>query len=389
MKKVIALAANYGYLDKAETTLKSIFKHTPNAEVYLANMDIPQEWFVAINEKLSTIDCKLYDLKIDINELEIGKVNHDHINDYSYVRIYLPRLIKADRILYLDSDIIVNGDLNPFLELEIAEPYALAMTLDIKYMEAYSSGVMLIDCARWQQYQLEEACRQIIRQEIQITNGDQTVINLACRDYVQELPTYYNNQVGYDMISSYGRMKPPFEELLDDQALITHFLTPDKPWNLLSFGRQRELWWTYRNLEWSEVVSKSEVEVKRSTRPKILIFTRTDQLGPIEQLITAIPEAEFIIAAFTEVSNKIKRLLQYPNVWVQYATTMERLLATAQTAQLFLDLSDPIDEGIQSQLQALGKPFLAISRPNYVNERVEIIDTPTLMIEKIRSELFE
>ncbi|CAI3417150.1 MAG: hypothetical protein SOR80_05385 [Enterococcus cecorum] len=81
MKKVIALAANYGYLDKAETTLKSIFKHTPNAEVYLANMDIPQEWFVAINEKLSTIDCKLYDLKIDINELEIGKVNHDHIND--------------------------------------------------------------------------------------------------------------------------------------------------------------------------------------------------------------------------------------------------------------------------------------------------------------------
>ncbi|CAI3417088.1 Glycosyltransferase GlyE [Enterococcus cecorum] len=154
----------------------------------------------------------------------------------------MPRLIKSDRILYLDSDIIVNGDLNPFLELEIAEPYALAMTLDIKYMEAYSSGVILIDRARWQQYQLEEACRQIIRQEIQITNGDQTVINLACRDYVQELPTYYNNQVGYDMISSYGRMKPPFEELLDDQALITHFLTPDKPWNLLSFGRQRELW---------------------------------------------------------------------------------------------------------------------------------------------------
>ncbi|MDY2954980.1 MAG: hypothetical protein SOR80_05375 [Enterococcus cecorum] len=144
-----------------------------------------------------------------------------------------------------------------------------------------------------------------------------------------------------------------------------------------------------RNLEWSEVVSKSEVEVKRSTRPKILIFTRTDQLGPIEQLIAAIPEAEFIIAAFTEVSNKIKRLLQYPNVWVQYATTMERLLAMAQTAQLFLDLSDLIDEGVQSQLQALGKPFLAISRPNYVNERVEIIDTPTLMIEKIRSELFE
>ena len=389
MKKVIALAANYGYLDKAETTLKSIFKHTPNAEVYLANMDIPQEWFVAINEKLSTIDCKLYDLKIDINELEIGKVNHAHINDYSYVRIYLPRLIKADRILYLDSDIIVNGDLNPFLELEISEPYALAMTLDILDMKTYNSGVILFDCNRWHQMELEDACRIIIRQEKNITNGDQTVINLACADYIQELPTYYNSQVGYDMINSYGTMPMPFEDLLDKHALISHYLTPDKPWNLLSFGRQRELWWTYRNLEWSQVLSKAKIQLKKNNRPQILIFTSTDQLGPIEQLIIAIPEAEFIIAAFTHVSNKIKRLMQYPNVWVQYATTMERLLATAQTAQLFLDLSDPIDEGVQSQLQALGKPFLAISRPNYVNERVEIIDTPTLMIEKIRSELFE
>lgn len=118
-----------------------------------------------------------------------------------------------------------------------------------------------------------------------------------------------------------------------------------------------------------------------------MIFTRTDQLGPIEQLIIAIPEAEFIIAAFTEVSNKIKRLLQYPNDWVQYATTMNRLLATAQTAQLFLDLNDPIDENVQSQLQAFGKPFLAINRPGYVNARVEMIDTPESLIARIQAEL--
>lgn len=234
MRRVIALTANYGYLDKAEATLKSIFKHTPNAEVYFANMDTPQEWFIAINEKLATIGSKLYDLKIYLNELEIGKVNFEHINDYSYVSLHLPRLIEADQILYLDSDIIANGDLNPILDLALEDGAALAMTLDIKYMEAYNSEVILIDCAQWQQYHLEEACYQIIRQESQITNGDQNVINLACRDYVQELPTYYNYQVGYDMTASYGRMKPLFEELLDDQALIIHFLTPDKSWNHLA-----------------------------------------------------------------------------------------------------------------------------------------------------------
>lgn len=80
MKKAIALAANYGYLDKAETTLKSIFKHTPKAEVYLANMDIPQEWFAAVNEKLAPVGSKLHDLKIDLNDFEIGQVNFEHIN---------------------------------------------------------------------------------------------------------------------------------------------------------------------------------------------------------------------------------------------------------------------------------------------------------------------
>lgn len=65
MKKVIALAANYGYLDKAETTLKSIFKHTPKAEVYLANMDIPQEWFAAVNEKLDAFEMRKRSLSLN------------------------------------------------------------------------------------------------------------------------------------------------------------------------------------------------------------------------------------------------------------------------------------------------------------------------------------
>lgn len=61
MRYAIALAANYGYVNAAETTLKSIFYHTPHAQVYLANMDIPQEWFANINQKLAGTGSHLYD----------------------------------------------------------------------------------------------------------------------------------------------------------------------------------------------------------------------------------------------------------------------------------------------------------------------------------------
>ena len=386
MRRVIALAANYGYLDKVETTLKSIFKHTPEVEVYLANMDIPQEWFVAVNKKLAPVGSKLHDLKIDLHNFEIGQVNFEHINDYSYVRIYLPRLIEAERILYLDSDIIVRGDLNPFLELEMDSKKAIAMVKDVYSMKEFNSGVMLIDTINWRKYQLEEACIDIIkREDLEINNGDQTVINVACQEYIQELPFLYNSQIGYDKLTSYNKQEEIFDRFVPKEALIYHYLSPDKPWNLLSFNCYRSLWWAYRNLDWCQVVSETKVETNQTNRPQILIFTRTDQLGPIEQLITAIPEADFVIAAFTLVSNKIKRLLQYPNVRVHYATTMRRLLETAQTAKLFLDLSDPINEGVQAQLQALAKPYLALKRPGYaVKEGIVSIDTATDMINYIQ-----
>ena len=61
MRYVIALAANYDYVNAAETTLKSIFYHTPNAQVYLANMDIPQEWCTNINQTLAGTGSHLHD----------------------------------------------------------------------------------------------------------------------------------------------------------------------------------------------------------------------------------------------------------------------------------------------------------------------------------------
>lgn len=110
-KTAIVLAANYGYLPAAETTLKSLFYHTPRVTVYLANEDIPPEWFRNINHKLAGTGSRLVDLKIDLARLATGKTTWWHINQYSYVKIHVPQLLTADRIVYLDSDLIVRHSL--------------------------------------------------------------------------------------------------------------------------------------------------------------------------------------------------------------------------------------------------------------------------------------
>lgn len=90
MRYAIVLAANYDYVNAAETTLKSIFYHTPHAQVYLANMDIPQEWFTNINQKLAGTGSYLHDLKVDVEHLATGKVS------YKSIFLRAPSLAAAD-----------------------------------------------------------------------------------------------------------------------------------------------------------------------------------------------------------------------------------------------------------------------------------------------------
>lgn len=48
VEKVVALAADYQYINQIETTIKSLFYHNDNTKVYVINYDIPQEWFINI-----------------------------------------------------------------------------------------------------------------------------------------------------------------------------------------------------------------------------------------------------------------------------------------------------------------------------------------------------
>ena len=50
MNKVIALGADNGYMDKVETTIKSVCVHNDNIKFYVFNDDLPSEWFRVMNQ---------------------------------------------------------------------------------------------------------------------------------------------------------------------------------------------------------------------------------------------------------------------------------------------------------------------------------------------------
>ncbi|MDS7999096.1 glycosyltransferase, partial [Streptococcus pneumoniae] len=67
----------------------------------------------------------------------------------AYARYLISRLITEDRVVYLDSDIIVNGDLSPLFELSLGD-YSLAAVRDVDG-NGFNSGMLVIDCQKWRE----------------------------------------------------------------------------------------------------------------------------------------------------------------------------------------------------------------------------------------------
>ena len=371
---VVALAADYGYVTALETTLKSIFYHTPNVHVYLANMDIPPEWFRNINQKLSPVGSQLHDLKIDLNQMAIGKVSWQHINGYSYVRIYLPQLIEAKRILYLDSDVIVRHSLWPLLKFDLqGQPVGMAHEINCA---PYNTGVLLIDYERWQTADLTRRCIDFFSShENEIDNGDQTVLNRVCEGAITELPARFNNQLGLERVGEQFGW-PPYDQLVVNDAVIDHYTGSDKPWNFLSTVRGRIQWWEYHNLEWQMIGNHLSV-ISKSVRPKLLLYTAWAELNQLEELIRLLPEVDFEIASPVFMSFELKRLAAYPNVNLHQTILSAALTQLIDTSVAMLDLTlIQRDESVQERFFATGKPILALQREDYQNNQAMFFPTP-------------
>lgn len=63
MKKAIVLGADNGYMDKVETTIKSVCAHNHNIKFYIFNDDLPSDWFRIMNFRLKANQSEIVNVK--------------------------------------------------------------------------------------------------------------------------------------------------------------------------------------------------------------------------------------------------------------------------------------------------------------------------------------
>lgn len=265
-KMTFVLAGDYGYIRYIEATLKSICYHHENCKVYILNQDIPQEWFISVRKRMAQRNSELVDVK-----LTSGLVSTtwklppfgEHMNHMSFARYFIPQFVEEDKVLYLDSDIIVTRPLNDLFAINLGDKLLAAAKVIYGLEDRFNSGVMLINNKLWKKENIQQKLIDITNREHEnLEESDQTVLNWATGDRYIVLDDTYNFQIGYDRIAEQRKQFFILELPTDPLPAIIHYLTADKPWNIRSFSRLREVWWRYAMMDWSEIVSHFIPETK-------------------------------------------------------------------------------------------------------------------------------
>lgn len=371
-KLTFVLAGDYGYIRYIEATLKSICYHHDNCKVYILNQDIPQEWFISVREKMSQKQSELVDVKLTsglVSETWKLPPFGAHMNHMSFARYFIPQFVEEDKVLYLDSDTIVTRSLDELFEIELGDKLLAAAKVIYGLEDRFNSGVLLVNNKLWKEENIQAILIEITdRDHETLPESDQTVFNRVAGERYIVLDDTYNFQVGYDRIAEERQQYFILEMSTDPLPAIIHYLSGDKPWNLRSYSRLREVWWRYSMMDWSEIANHKTPRKKRD----IFIMTDSQSLEQIDYLVTHLPNFMFHIAANTLMGDILNCLRKYENVRLYPAILDWNRKRLVDECDIYLDINyEEKNQQVIETAKQKGKPILTfdtVVNPYHVDQ---------------------
>lgn len=369
MIKTIVLAGDRNYIRQLETTIKSILYHNRDVKIYILNQDIMPDWFRKPRKIARMLGSEIIDVKLPEQTVFQDWEKQDHISSITYARYFIADYIQEDTVLYLDSDLIVNTSLEKLFSIDL-ENRLLAAVKDTDGI-TFNTGVLLINNKKWRQEKLKErlieqsivTMKEVEEGRFEHFNGDQTIFNQVLQDDWLELGRAYNLQVGHDIVALYNNWQEHLA--FNDKPVVIHFTTYRKPWTTLTANRYRDLWWEFHDLEWSQILQhhmgEFELISPLDKEFSCLTLTNSQDLEGIEELVTALPEVVFHIAAWTvmgpmlqELAKKYKNVKLYPEV----KSDQFEELKSQMDVYLDINLHNSTSEVVK-EISSLNKPMLA------------------------------
>ena len=237
-------------------------------DIFLLTTGLSEENKLLFSQ-FNTEDITLTTKTIPLDELEnLHTYENDTICQASpaaLLKFKIPTIFtQYDKVIYLDGDILVNGDLTELYSTDVSGYYVAAVHDTGKlyhnkeiYKEIplyFNSGVMLLNLDKCRK---EDATNKLIEAKRKSTDNtlmDQNVLNIVFQDAVKIVDIKYNflilnltrasNKFTMDALNALFNTKYQNLDSISQKACVLHFSSKDKPWKYTD-GYYSKEWYDY------------------------------------------------------------------------------------------------------------------------------------------------
>ncbi|MDY4281564.1 MAG: glycosyltransferase family 8 protein [[Pasteurella] mairii] len=258
------MAADLNYAEHVITLIKSVCYYHQDVRFYLIQENYTKEWFDVLNSHLFLLNSEIIPVTIT-QEKQFGMKKAEHITDATFYR-YFVQYIPEDRLLYLDSDIVINGNLLDMYYADFKGNLAMAVEdmfikntvysyKEFPSMKPYfNAGVLLINNAQWRKENIAEKLVDITWKYSGLLYADQDVLNIVLKNRWCVLSKIYNYQTGVRYSGLDFKKVQQIEALNGIKPIIIHYTSKYKPWiNDRDDVLMRDKYWFYYQLSWHEI----------------------------------------------------------------------------------------------------------------------------------------
>jgi lipopolysaccharide biosynthesis glycosyltransferase len=257
----IILALDRAYLLPTAVTIFSILKNHPITQfrIYIIIGESNSDWLQPLEEMASKMGSELIVKLVNVEILSGLKLGM-HFTVPTYFRLLAPNLIEESKVIYLDTDVLIHGDLTELWETDmgdypvaaVADPlrddfHRLGLTKETGY---FNAGVMIFQLDLWRKLNLGNASLDYVMAfSEKISFADQDGLNATLKGNWLRLHPKWNVQSSLLEKSACDKAMVYFseEELAEalDKPRIIHFTGNPKPWNIGCKNAFKPLYWDY------------------------------------------------------------------------------------------------------------------------------------------------
>ena len=262
MKIQLAYATDMNYIDPTVVSIMSALENTSQPVLlHLLGYELSEDAIDKVSLACNKFPGAKFKYHEITNEMLTEEVKDLKLPPSTFSRLFISDLVDlndGDKVLYIDSDTIVYGDLSPIFEIDLKGSYMGAVrdiaVLSIKFTkhdedmfineyrnimhpfplaDYFNAGVLLLDCRSIINNEALAKKMKDLKNASKYIALDQSHLNNLFKGHVTYLDPKYNCYWGdfknFTKHQYYSRFEN--EGNLGDDPVIVHFVGSSKPWN--------------------------------------------------------------------------------------------------------------------------------------------------------------